>query len=122
MEAAGTGFDKIVSDYADADENHKPYIFSSSDHFTLVLPDLTYSKGIQNVFIPVIEVLPTPPISDHDEKILPFVIIHLEKQAKFQTILKYQMYIVFSFFYLTGIVMHRDFFCYEGRIDGYHQS
>lgn len=72
MEAAGTGFDKIVSDYADADENHKPYIFSSSDHFTLVLPDLTYSKGIQNVFIPVIEVLPTPPISEHDEKILAF--------------------------------------------------
>ncbi len=72
MEAAGTGFDKIVSDYADADENHKPYIFSSSDHFTLVLPDLTYSLGIQNNSIPSLDVLPAPPISVYDEKILAF--------------------------------------------------
>lgn len=48
MEAAGTGFDKIIQEYSDADENHKPYIFSSSDHFTLVLPDLTYDAGIKN--------------------------------------------------------------------------
>ena len=41
MEAAGTGFDKITEEYALADEAHKPYIYSSSDHFTLVLPDLT---------------------------------------------------------------------------------
>ena len=46
MEAAGTGFDKITEDYAGADANHKPYIFSASDHFTLVLPDLTYDKGV----------------------------------------------------------------------------
>lgn len=57
MEAAGTGFDKIVADYANADENHKPYIFSSSDHFTLVLPDLTYTLGIKNDSIPAIAVM-----------------------------------------------------------------
>ena len=72
MEAAGTGFDKIVPDSANADETHKPYIFSSSDHFTLVLPDLTYSLGIKNDSIPAIDVLPAPPVSEHDEKILAF--------------------------------------------------
>ena len=41
MEAAGTGFDKITQEYMDADEHHRPYIYSASDHFTLVLPDLT---------------------------------------------------------------------------------
>lgn len=40
MEAAGAGFDKIIEEYMDADETHHPYIYSSSDHFTLVLPDL----------------------------------------------------------------------------------
>lgn len=46
MEAAGTGFDKIAEEYAFADSLHKPYIFSASDHFTLVLPDLTYVAGV----------------------------------------------------------------------------
>lgn len=46
MEAAGTGFDKIAEEYASADSLHKPYIFSASDHFTLVLPDLTYMAGV----------------------------------------------------------------------------
>ena len=72
MEAAGTGFDKIIADYAAADENHKPYIFSSSDHFTLVLPDLTYADGIKNDDLLAVEVLPTPPVSDYDEKILSY--------------------------------------------------
>ena len=59
MEAAGTGFDKIMQEYMDADERHRPYIYSASDHFTLVLPDLTYSEGViaddaENVeFVPV---------------------------------------------------------------------
>ena len=44
MEAAGTGFDKIMEEYAAVDEAHKPYIYSKSDHFTLVLPDLTYDQ------------------------------------------------------------------------------
>ena len=48
MEAAGTGFDKISEAYKDADDKHKPYINCQSDHFTLVLPDLTYEEGIDN--------------------------------------------------------------------------
>ncbi len=48
MEAAGTGFDKISQEYENADEGHKPFIFSSSDHFTLVLPDLTFSEGVSD--------------------------------------------------------------------------
>lgn len=46
MEAAGTGVDKIAEEYKDADELHCPYIYSSSDHFMLVLPDLTYADGV----------------------------------------------------------------------------
>ena len=60
MEAAGTGFDKITEEYKEADEKHKPYIFSSSDHFTLVLPDLTYGPGIENGELPAITYVPIP--------------------------------------------------------------
>lgn len=70
MEASGTGFDKITEDYANADQKHKPYIYSSSDHFTLVLPDLTYEEGIADDEIPVVESVPIPNGTSHDEKIL----------------------------------------------------
>ena len=72
MEAAGTGFDKIVEEYATADEKHKPYIHSASDHFTLVLPDLTYIEGFDASN--KVKLL-YPPISNgtgHDEKILSY--------------------------------------------------
>lgn len=46
MEAAGTGFDKIMQEYKAADHNHKPFVCSTSDHFTLVLPDLTFEEGV----------------------------------------------------------------------------
>ena len=72
MEAAGTGFDKIIQDYSKVDDNHKPYIFSSSDHFTLVLPDLTYAEGIKDDSVPHIEFVPVSNGSEHDEKILAF--------------------------------------------------
>lgn len=52
MEAAGTGFDKIMEEYAKVDEAHKPYIYAASDHFTLVLPDLTYTDGVEDSGIP----------------------------------------------------------------------
>jgi ATP-dependent DNA helicase RecG len=48
MEAAGTGYEKILEDYADADESHRPYVDIQSDHFTLVLPDLTYAGGVDD--------------------------------------------------------------------------
>ncbi len=68
MEAAGTGFDKITEEYADADETHKPYICSSSDHFTLVLPDLTYANGVEDSRAPVLVFAPVPEGTEHDEK------------------------------------------------------
>lgn len=46
MEAAGTGFDKIMQEYNEADSMHRPFVYSSSDHFTLVLPDLTFEDGV----------------------------------------------------------------------------
>ena len=70
MEAAGTGFGKIVEEYAAADDAHKPYIYSASDHFTLVLPDLTYSEGIVNDTTPVIEFIPVPGGTKHDATVL----------------------------------------------------
>lgn len=72
MEAGGTGFDKITEEYMDADEAHRPYIFSSSDHFTLVLPDLTYSAGIEDSDIPAVIFTPVPNGTEQDEKVLSF--------------------------------------------------
>lgn len=72
MEAAGTGFDKITEEYATADEQHKPYIFSSSDHFTLVLPDMTYDKGVAENDIPEITFMPCKDGTEHDERVLAF--------------------------------------------------
>lgn len=81
MEAAGTGFDKIIADYAAADEAHKPFIFSASDHFTLVLPDLTYSEGIRDETIPQIEFIVPENGTEHDEKILAFC-YNTERKAR----------------------------------------
>ncbi len=46
MEAKGTGFEKIIEDYKDEDVYHKPFIFSKNNHFTMVLPDITYQEGV----------------------------------------------------------------------------
>ena len=72
MEAAGTGFDKIVEEYKGQDESHRPYIYSSSDHFTLVLPDLTYMDGVEDSNLPVLTFTPVTNGTDYDEKVLSF--------------------------------------------------
>ncbi len=72
MEAAGTGFDKIVECYKDEDLKHKPYIYSKSDHFTLVLPDLTYIEGVVESSDPKIILPAIENGSIHDEKILAY--------------------------------------------------
>ncbi|MCR5609473.1 MAG: putative DNA binding domain-containing protein [Lachnospiraceae bacterium] len=72
MEASGSGFDKISEEYASADENHKPYIYSSSDHFTLVLPDLTYDNGIRSDDIPAISFFPLQNGTEYDENVLAY--------------------------------------------------
>lgn len=81
MEAAGTGFDKIMEDYKSADDSHQPFIYAKSDHFTLVLPDLTYSAGIIDDSCPKITYMPTAASSKHDEKILSYC-YHFAKKAQ----------------------------------------
>jgi ATP-dependent DNA helicase RecG len=81
MEAAGTGFDKIVEEYRDADDAHKPYIYSATDHFTLVLPDLSYTDGISNS-LPALEFAPVPDGSRFDAEILSFCYGNARKAAE----------------------------------------
>ena len=82
MEAACTGFDKIVEEYASADEKHKPYIYSRSDHFTLVLPDLTYDRGIGNDVVEGLSFVPVPDGTDLDEKVLNFCYLNAHKVSE----------------------------------------
>lgn len=72
MEAAGTGFDKIIVDYANADAKHRPYLFSTSSQFTLVLPDLTYENGVIDSSIPKVQFIPVPNGSSFDARILEY--------------------------------------------------
>lgn len=82
MEAAGTGFDKIIEEYKKADEVHRPYIYSSSDHFTLVLPDLTYMAGVGDSSIPVITFVPVEKGTDFDDKVLAFCYYQARKVSE----------------------------------------
>ena len=73
MEVAGTGFEKIMEEYKDYGDEYRPFICSSSDHFTLTLPDLTYKEGLSNdAMLPVVEFLPLVNASKHDDKILSY--------------------------------------------------
>ena len=38
----------------------QPYVYSSSDHFTLVPPDLTYERGLEDESIPLLNFAPVP--------------------------------------------------------------
>ena len=82
MEAAGTGFDKITEEYQHADETHRPYIYASSDHFTLVLPDLTYMEGIENSGMPNLVFTPVPHGTVYDAKILSFCYYQAHKVSE----------------------------------------
>ncbi len=81
MEAAGTGFDKIIESYKGADETHKPYIMSTSDHFKLVLPDLTYSEGVQDNQYPVVMFIPVDNGTAYDDDILSYCYYQARKTA-----------------------------------------
>lgn len=37
---------KIIDDYKDADESHRPFIYSKNNQFSIVLPDRTYAAGV----------------------------------------------------------------------------
>ena len=82
MEAAGTGFDKIIEEYKGADEAHRPYIYSSSDHFTLVLPDLTYLEGVEDSSLPVLTFVPVEEGTDYDDRILSFCYYQARKVSE----------------------------------------
>ena len=82
MEAAGTGFDKIMEEYAAVDEGHRPYIYSASDHFTLVLPDLTYTEGVEDNNIPALVFVPVPGGTEYDEKVLAFCYYQAHKASE----------------------------------------
>lgn len=82
MEAAGTGFDKIAEEYAKADEVHRPYIYSSSDHFTLVLPDLTYAAGVEDDSVPELTFVPVPNGTELDGKVLSFCYYQAHKVSE----------------------------------------
>lgn len=82
MEAAGTGFEEIMEEYQNVDETHRPYIYSSSDHFTLVLPDLTYSDGVEDSGVPNILFAPVPNGTVYDEKVLSFCYYQAHKVSE----------------------------------------
>ncbi|MBQ0050944.1 MAG: putative DNA binding domain-containing protein [Treponema sp.] len=83
MEAAGTGFDKISQDYEKADSNHKPFIYSTSDHFTLVLPDLTFTEGVSGgKALLKIDFIPAKNATEHDEKVLAYCFEKSRKVAE----------------------------------------
>ncbi|MGN0483007.1 MAG: ATP-binding protein [Lachnospiraceae bacterium] len=82
MEAAGTGFDKIIEEYREADESHRPYIYSSSDHFTLCLPDLTYLDGVGDCDTPPLTFVPAENGTDYDERVLSFCYYRAHKVAE----------------------------------------
>ena len=72
MEAKGTGFKKILEDYKESDESHKPFIRSKYNQFSITLPDLTYSDGvsIDEDAIKINGIINNP--SKYDIKILSF--------------------------------------------------
>lgn len=89
MEAAGTGFDKITQEYEKADNNHKPYIYSTSDHFTLVLPDLTYEEGLKHDdSVLHIEYAPVNNGTSYDEKVLAYCYEYARKISEIADYLK----------------------------------
>ena len=46
VQGLGTGFGKIADDYAAQDEDHKPFIDSDANSFTITLPNLLHKEGV----------------------------------------------------------------------------
>ena len=72
MEAKGTGFEKIMEEYKDADALHKPYIFEKNLQFNIVLPDLLDKEGIPLNFDKIKILKPYEVKSTYDYQILSF--------------------------------------------------
>ncbi len=71
-----------MEDYKDADEVHRPYVFSSSDYFTLVLPDLTYMDGTQDSNLPRIIFIPVEQGTIYDEEVLSLCFYRAHKASE----------------------------------------
>lgn len=67
--------------------NRKPYVYSASDHFTLVLPDLTYVKGVESEDLAAIVFFPVQNGTEHDEKVLSFCYHKAHKASEIARIL-----------------------------------
>lgn len=72
MEEKGTGFDRIVAEYAPYGETYAPYATSNGQYFSLTLPDLSRKEGPaeQNGLVNIHTVLPLE--GKHDRFILSF--------------------------------------------------
>ena len=46
MEARGSGLELIQEDYEGQDYAHRPCVYSHSNQFTIVLPDITFANGV----------------------------------------------------------------------------
>ena len=74
IDPSETGYPETLRAYqkAEADDLHRPYLRDYSDHFTLVLPDLTYATGVADSRIPAVEFAPLQHGSEYDEQILSY--------------------------------------------------
>lgn len=72
MEEKGSGFDKIEAEYAPYGDGYAPYASSTSQYFSLTLPDLSREEGLaeQNDLPSIHTVLPLE--GKHDRFILSF--------------------------------------------------
>lgn len=122
MEAAGTGFEKIVECYKNVDDLHKPFIYSQSDHFTLVLPDLTYENGIQDKNIPSLSFIPVANGSKYDEKILSFCYYKAHKTSEIIKFLGVTDSTYFRKHVLDNLVQQNYLECSKESRVGYYKT
>lgn len=81
-EGEGRWFDKISESYKGKDKLHKPYIYSTSDYFTLVLPDLTYGPGMNDDLIPDLVVPKIENSTVFDSKVLEYCYFKARKTTE----------------------------------------
>ena len=78
----GSGFDNIVYDYRHADENHKPFVSSNENSFSLTLPNLEYATGVIDENNPTPEVyVESEALSERELKILSYC-YYLNRSAR----------------------------------------
>ena len=73
VQGLGTGFGKIADDYAHANEEHKPFIDSDANSFTITLPNLQYKEGVleKSAIVPKVKANDRL-LDENEQKILGF--------------------------------------------------